>query len=228
MIIEKLVMLQNSSNLNSNDYKISKSILTLNKQIKRYTLRKFLEYAKVSKTTMVRYMKRFEISEFTKFKDVLYTEFNNRKCLLGVTNNCSVNDFISMTKGYKKIIVLGGEERFSLCVYQSDFISRGITLEIPIITIADMHYISENIEDKTLFILINLSNTVAEYLDRSAFCYLEAKYLFLPQDCDIIHVGKKSNYINDDIVLEMEINGRTTSQKISELCSLFESLLKSL
>ncbi len=227
MIIEKIIMLQNCRE-NRNDHCISIAILKLNTQIKNYTMKQFLEYASISKTTMVRYMKKLEISEYTKFKEILYTEFSNRKIFFNATKYKGVCDFSSMTKGYDKIIILGGEERFSLCAYQSEFAKKGILLDIPINRIADLHYINDSILEKTLFIIISFNNRLDEYLDRSAFYYMEAKYLFLPSDSDIMYIGKKSNHLNDDIILDIEIKGKSTAQKIGELCSLFESLLKSI
>lgn len=54
MIIGKIMMIQNSSPVDSVDYLISKKSIELKDKIKNYTLNRFIDEIGVSKTSMVR------------------------------------------------------------------------------------------------------------------------------------------------------------------------------
>lgn len=64
MIIGKIMMIQNSSSKESVEYLISKKIMELKGNIKDYTLNRFIEEVGVSKTSMVRYLKKLILISF--------------------------------------------------------------------------------------------------------------------------------------------------------------------
>ena len=79
MIIGKIMMIQNSSPVDSVEYLISKKTLELKDKIKDYTLNRFIEEIGISKTSMVRYLKNINIHKFTYFKNILYEEYMHAK-----------------------------------------------------------------------------------------------------------------------------------------------------
>ncbi|MEG0275857.1 MAG: hypothetical protein RR630_02410 [Coprobacillus sp.] len=233
MIIGKILMVLNSCDNESIDYLISKRTLELRTSIKKYSLDSFIEEIGVSKTSMIRYLKKIGIDRFTRYKEVIYEEsiktYVDMKYLKeNITHQkISKDSFILYKKieGKKRIFILGDGNRFSLILYQKALIYLGVFIEIPVYIGSEEDIMScYNIGNDDLVIIVSLHEPYDTFLSNRTLFYREGRYLNFMSNCDVGFIGMPSHYLHEDLSFALYIKEDYFDQKLIEFIKLFHDL----
>lgn len=233
MIIGKILMVLNSCDNESIDYLISKRTLELRTSIKKYSLEDFIEEIGVSKTSMIRYLKKIGIDKFTRYKEIVYEEsiktYIDMKFFKDsiVDQNISKNSLIlnKKIKHKKRIFILGDGNRYSLILYQKVLTYLGLFSEIPVYLGSEEEIMRRyDVGKDDLVIIISLHEPYDTFLSNRTLFYRDGKYLNLILDCDIGFIGMASQYVHEDLSFVIYINENSFDQRINELAKLFHDL----
>lgn len=188
MILGKVMMIESASKYGSVEYQISKKALMLGNRIKDYTLTAFINEAKVSKSSLMRYLDNLGVKTFTAFKEVISLEsVKGITALDALKDSCRNRSFensviilAKVMKQARRVIVLGDGNSFGLMIYMKAFIHLGIEFEIPIYLGKEEDVFNEyNLDSNDLVIFISLHETFRSFLDHRTVFYKDVNILNL-------------------------------------------------
>ena len=229
MIIGKIMMIQNSSPVDSVEYLISKKTLELKDKIKESTLNRFIEEIGISKTSMVRYLKNINIHKFTYFKNILYEEYMHAKIdMIHVKQHTNIilseeeKNICEKIQKCNKILILGDGNRFSLMIVQKLFIYLGHPCVIPVYLGSEEQIIKEhNMSNDDLVIIVSLHESYNHFCTNRSIFYRDAKYLDVHAKTRIGFVGISEVQKNDHLYFEYSISDDTFDKKMDQLQKIF-------
>lgn len=229
MIIGKIMMIQNSSPVDSVDYLISKKSIELKDKIKNYTLNRFIDEIGVSKTSMVRYLRNINIHKFTRYKEIMYEEYMHSEVDLRLTKKTlklsitkKEKDIFDKIMKCKRIIILGDGNRFSLLLYQKALTYLDHSCEIPVYLGSEETVIEEyNLTKDDLVIIVSLHENYDGFLMNRSLFYQDAKYLELKTDVAVAFIGVKDNYVNKKLYFTYDIPEDSFDLRVAALNKFF-------
>lgn len=229
MIIGKIMMVQNSSPVDSVDYLISKKSIELKDRIKYYSLNRFIEEIGVSKTSLVRYLKRIGINKFTHFKEIMYDEYMHAYVDMRCIKKNIKKDFTKKEKEFalklmkcQRVIILGDGNRFALSLAQKALTYLNVLCEIPVYLGSEETVIKEyGLTENDLVILVSLHESLDSFLLNRSIFYRDAKYLRFVTKTRLAFIGVTGHNQNDELYFEYNIDETDFAQKIAALDRLF-------
>lgn len=229
MIIGKIMMVQNSSPVDSVDYLISKRAIELKDRIKNYSLNKFIDEIGVSKTSLVRYLKRIGITKFVHFKEIMYNEYMLAHVDMCAKKKNLKKDFTNKEKEFaeklmkcNRVIILGDGNRFALSLVQKALIYYNISCEIPVYLGSEEVVIEEyGLTEDDLVILVSLHESFDSFLLNRSLFYRDTKYLRFITKTKLAFIGVSGYNQSKDLYFEYNINEKDFALKIAELEKLF-------
>ncbi len=232
MIIGKIMMIQNSSSKESEEYLISKKIMELKGNIKDYTLNRFIEEVGVSKTSMVRYLKNININKFSYFKNVMYEEYMHAEVDMKKMKKVIKNNFPHIqTQIFKKImvckriVILGDGNRFALLLCQKALTYLGYPCEIPVYLGSEEEIIDRfHLKEDDLVIIVSLHETYDDFCTNRSVFYQNANYLDakIKPKIGFIGVAPKDNRL----YFNYNINQESFDKSMNELQVFFLNLVQ--
>ncbi|MFV0393296.1 MAG: hypothetical protein ACK5LC_02710 [Coprobacillaceae bacterium] len=234
MIIGKIMMVQNSSPVDSVDYLISKKVMLLKSNIKNYTLERFIEELGVSRTSMVRYMKNIGIQRFSRFKAVMYDEcmkayvdFKRMKeDIKDKQFSAESKELAKHLMQSKKVVLLGDGNRYSLILFQKAFTYLGIDTEIPVYLGSEEEVINNHkLTKDDLAILISLHESYESFLENRASFYLDGNFLEIETKANIGFIGLEGTYHNEHLLFEYKIEQNTFDRIIKDIVKLMQEAM---
>ena len=232
MILGKIMMIQNSSPVDSVDYLISKKTIELKARIKDYSLNDFISEIGISKTSMVRYLKNINIYKFSYFKNIMYEEYMHAEVDLYAIKqhmqlSLSKEELMICRKidVCKRIIILGDGNRFSLLIFQKALTYLGHSCEIPVYLGSEETVIDEhNLTEDDLVIIISLHESYNHFCTNRSIFYRDARYLEVKTKARIGFIGVLDAFKNENLYFEYEINKEAFEHRISELQNIFTKI----
>lgn len=229
MIIGKIMMIQNSSPVDSVEYLISKKTIELKDKIKDYTLNRFIDEIGVSKTSMVRYLKSIQIHKFTYFKKIMYEEYRHAevdmrlaKQTLHISFQKKEKDIFEKIMKCQRILILGDGNRFSLLLYQKGLTYLNYPCEIPVYLGSEEEIIEEyHLTENDLVIVVSLHETYDNFLANRAIFYRDAKYLELKSKAKIGFIGVSQPFDNENLYFEYDIPEENFDLRVVKLQEFF-------
>lgn len=234
MILEKIMMIQNASPVDSVDYLISKKTIELKNNIKSYTLNRFIDEIGVSRTSMVRYLKNINIHKFTYYKNIMHDEYMHIDVIMRLSKQ---DEQLNLTKKEKelckkigscqRILILGDGNRFSLLPFQQAMTYLGHSCEIPVYLGSEETVIEEhNLTEKDLVIIINLQETYIQFCTNRSMFYKDAKYLEIQTNAKVGYIGMLDAHPNENMYFEYGIQNSEWNQLQKTLMNITKYLIK--
>lgn len=232
MILGKVMMIQNSSPVDSVDYLVSKKTLELKGKIKDYSLNDFIDEIGISKTSMVRYLKNINIHKFTYFKNIMYEEYMHAEVdLRSLKQNMQLSlskeelMICKKTASCKRIIILGDGNRFSLLVFQKAWTYLGHPCEIPVYLGSEETAIDDyDLTENDLVIIISLHESYNHFCTNRSIFYRDARYLEVTSKARIGFIGVLDAVQNENLYFEYGINKKSFTHSMTELQNLFSKI----
>lgn len=232
MIIGKVMMIQNSSPVDSVDYLVSKKTLELKDKIKDYSLNDFINEIGISKTSMVRYLKNINIHKFTYFKNIMYEEYMHAEVDL---RSIKQNMQLSLSKeqkiicekimSCKRIIILGDGNRFSLLIFQKALTYLGYPCEIPVYLGSEEMVINDHdLTEDDLVIIISLHESYNNFCTNRSIFYRDARYLDMKTNIRIGFIGILDGIQNENLYFEYGISKASFTNRITEMLDIFSKI----
>lgn len=233
MIIGKIMMIQNSSPVDSVDYLISKKTIELKDKIKEYTLNRFIEEIGISKTSMVRYLKNINIPKFTHFKNIMYEEYMHAKVDMRFAKQ---NIQLELTKEVKeicqkiekcnRILILGDGNRFSLLIVQKTLTYLGYYCEIPVYLGSEEEVIEEHdLKGNDLVIIISLHESYNHFCTNRSIFYRNAKFLEIQTKAKIGFIGILETQKNSNLYFEYGIDKQSFDKRMDQMQKVFLNIM---
>lgn len=232
MILGKVMMIQNSSPVDSVDYLVSKKTIELKAKIKDYTLNDFIDEIGISKTSMVRYLKNINIHKFSYFKNIMYEEYMHaevdlRSIKQHMQLSLSTDELHVCRKieSCRRIIILGDGNRFSLLVFQKAWTYLGYPCEIPVYLGSEETVIDEyDLTEEDLVIIISLHESYNHFCTNRSIFYRDARYLEVKTRARIGFVGVCDAVSNEHLYFEYGIGKESFTNSMNELQKLFSKI----
>lgn len=232
MILGKIMMIQNSSPIDSVDYLISKKTLELKGKIKDYSLNDFIEEIGISKASMVRYLKNINIYKFTYFKNIMYEEYMHAEVdLRSIKQKKQLalsKEEIDICKKIilcKRIIILGDGNRFSLLLFQKALTYLGHPCEIPVYLGSEEDILDKyDLSQDDLVVIISLHESYNHFCTNRSIFYRDARYLEVKTRARMGFIGILDGIKNENLYFEYGIGKDEFTNRIMELQNIFSKI----
>lgn len=231
MILGKIMMIQNSSPIQSVDYLISKKIMSVKSNITYYTLEEFIEEVGISRASMVRYMKEIGIHRFSRFKSIMYDECMQTYYELKSKQTSNIDHVFTenvKTLAYalqkaNRVLILGDGNKYSLLHYQKRLSFLGIDIEIPVYLGNEEEIIeSYHLTSKDLVLFISLCESYESFLENRSIFYLEGDYLEINTVAQIGFIGLESVRKQNGINFEINVKKDSFDNVLAQMIHCFE------
>lgn len=237
MLLEKLILLQATANVESIEYQIAYHALsyTVQQKIEKATFAIFLKDLNMSKSSCLRVIKNLGCSTYKRFTATLYAEYlqiyQNLKTIKKKEQVIHKDSRLlaELLIQHNKIVILGNNnDRFSLLPFMVFLICLEIDITIPVYYKTEEEIGKEyQLQENDLVIIICLNKTIETFMGERVWYYEDSKYLVLETKATTLCIGE---------CVEREIHGKaygleierteTLSNKLYAVHSLFEEAIQ--
>ena len=213
MIIGKLNLILCTSSYNSNDYLLAAYLIKKSNQIESIKMVDILKDTKVSKSTLLRFLKKLGYKNYTDVQEIFKERIIEK----------NLRD--KLAKKQRLIVIGDSYSVSSLIVYKQKFYEIGIDLDIQLsLKSYGQMVVEKKFTGSDLIIVVSLYKSDLDLMAEFFSGYLELKHFIKEQKIDHLYVGKiatGNRNLDECYRIDDNIN---FSEAIYQLCSLFEKI----
>ena len=210
MIIGKLNLILCTSSYNSNDYLLAAYLIKKSNQIESIKMVDILKDTKVSKSTLLRFLKKLGYKNYTDVQYLITKEKKHQEIFKERIIEKNLRD--KLAKKQRLIVIGDSYSVSSLIVYKQKFYEIGQMV------------VEKKFTESDLIIVVSLYKSDLDLMAEFFSGYLELKHFIKEQKIDHLYVGKiatGNRNLDECYRIDDNIN---FSEAIYQLCSLFEKI----
>ena len=223
MIIGKLNLILCTSSYNSNDYLLAAYLIKKSNQIESIKMVDILKDTKVSKSTLLRFLKKLGYKNYTDVQYLITKEKKHQEIFKERIIEKNLRD--KLAKKQRLIVIGDSYSVSSLIVYKQKFYEIGIDLDIQLsLKSYGQMVVEKKFTGSDLIIVVSLYKCDLDLMAEFFSGYLELKHFIKEQKIDHLYVGKiatGNRNLDECYRIDDNIN---FSEAIYQLCSLFEKI----